>query len=66
VRRAHHDGFKAGMEYARRTPGPATAEVCDLIRGCLEVAGVAEVIIDEDTARRLIAEHEPAKEGGEG
>ena len=60
VRRAHHDGFKAGVEYARRTPGPATARAVNLIRDCLDVAGVAEVIIDETTAREILAEHEPA------
>jgi len=60
IRRAHHDGFKAGMEYACRTPGPATARAVNLIRDCLDVAGVAEVIIDETTAREILAEHEPA------
>lgn len=48
----------------RRPPPPATKELVEFIRSCLEVAGVGQVIIDEQLGRRLEAEWpEPAREG---
>jgi hypothetical protein len=58
----YHDSRSlAEARWNRRAPGPATANVLNLIRDCLDVAGVAEVIIGEETARAMLAEHEPAK-----
>ena len=63
VRRAHHDGFKAGMEHAARTPDPATARFVATVKRELQTdqdcsAGYIEVPRDEAAA--FVAEHEPA------
>lgn len=49
--------FKAlTADWQRRTPGLATKAILDLINGCLNVAGIAEVYIDDATARAFHAE----------
>jgi len=68
MRRAHHDGFKAGMEYAGRTPGPATRVVLGYARDITETAMKMDrgQGFDRDAGRMVedmkafIAEHEPA------
>src|SRR4051812_26160904 len=45
----------------RRAMPPATAQILDLIQSCLEMAGVGEVILDEQTARAFLAEHRGVK-----
>lgn len=44
-----------------RTPGPATRVIYDLIDGCLDVAGIAEIHIDESTARAFHDELTPSR-----
>ncbi len=54
---AYHDGFAAGVEHARRTPGPATVKMVDI---AYEMIAANEWSAEaQATCHAFIAEHKP-------